>query len=1086
MIKKTTRKILHMTRQCYLLLLVCVVSLFDSCQKTPELIVSSPSSFEMNVTGGSGTITFMANRNWSASGSDSWVSVSPSSGSASDGPVTITVRGDANTSYEDRSATITIRMEELSHAVTVKQAANRGIVLPTQTFDLASDARSIEVTLKANIDYTVDISANWIKQTGTKALTSKTLTFTVEENTSYDGRSATISFKPQDSSVAEQAVTVRQAQKDAMIVKDATFNLPYGGGGVEVKVEANVSFDVKSGADWIHYVETKALNTSTVYLAVDENSTTSTREGKVEITQKDGSLKHTVTIRQAGQVAVTGIELNKSVLELEQGSSETLVATVKPDNAMDISVIWESSDNRVARVDGQGCVTAVNEGTATITARAGNKSATCTVNVIGRETKARAILMEFYRAMNGPNWADKTGWGTDAPLNTWSHISYSEHIGVSDITFSGEPNLKGTIPASIGELTSLMSFSIVDAPGITGALPESFGNLVNLYLFRLSGTSVTSVPDIFGGMKNLQIAIISNNDKLTGPLPKSIGDSPVLEFLSIDSNRFTGALPSSWARLGSNLYVSANCLSGVLPEAFLEISDDVWLIDSILYQKEGYGFDLAHVELHGGKYWPEGKVRDVNGTAFSFKEVVAKNKYTVYLFWATWCPFSKTLMPQLKDYYTKYHDSGLEIIATVISADDGGGFITAEDLNKEVKARGYDKWYNYDYFQLGPRTYPSCVPLAEVYDSEGRILFSSFSELKDPVRSRFGKEASSDLFPFLETLLGPASNTEVYIYKDFSKDGEVLTLQKATVGKGINIVFMGDAYVDKDMGAGGLYETVMKEAMEEFFAEEPYKAFRNRFNVYAVKVVSTNDRIGEGCSTALSCQYGSGTHIMGNSDTCYDYAMKVPGIKSRNNLLVCVMVNSTIHKGTANMNYATQSSVAYTSTIGNNPEAYGNVLCHEAGGHGFAFLADEYSLHFEPAPSDHIAQYNDLYNQYGWYSNVDFTDDPSKIRWSSFLSDERYKNLVGIFEGGAFYMTGAWRPTNNSIMNMNMGGFNAPSRWAIYKRIMTLSGEQASFDKFLEYDAINRNKAQSSVVRPPLRAAENAPAAYLAPPVVTP
>ena len=51
------------------------------------------------------------------------------------------------------------------------------------------------------------------------------------------------------------------------------------------------------------------------------------------------------------------------------------------------------------------------------------------------------------------------------------------------------------------------------------------------------------------------------------------------------------------------------------------------------------------------------------------------------------------------------------------------------------------------------------------------------------------------------------------------------------------------------------------------------------------------------------------------------------------------------------------------------------------------------------------------------------------------------------------------------MMNEDIGDFNAPSRWSIYKRIMDLSGETASFDKFLEYDAINRGKQRSSAPR---------------------
>ena len=97
-----------------------------------------------------------------------------------------------------------------------------------------------------------------------------------------------------------------------------------------------------------------------------------------------------------------------------------------------------------------------------------------------------------------------------------------------------------------------------------------------------------------------------------------------------------------------------------------------------------------------------------------------------------------------------------------------------------------------------------------------------------------------------------------------------------------------------------------------------------------------------------------------------------------------------------------------------------------------------------------------LYNQYGWFANTDFTEDPEEVKWSFFLSDERYKNQVGIYEGSSSFGQGAYRPTKNSLMSNQVEGFNAPSRWVIYKRIMELSGEEASFEKFLEYDAVNR------------------------------
>ena len=81
-------------------------------------------------------------------------------------------------------------------------------------------------------------------------------------------------------------------------------------------------------------------------------------------------------------VKVTGVKLNKSSKSLTIGDNFTLTATVKPDNATDKSVTWSSSDTSVATVDENGVVTAVSEGTATITATASNGvEASCTVTV---------------------------------------------------------------------------------------------------------------------------------------------------------------------------------------------------------------------------------------------------------------------------------------------------------------------------------------------------------------------------------------------------------------------------------------------------------------------------------------------------------------------------------------------------------------------------------------------------------------------------------------------------------------------------------------------------------------------------------
>lgn len=83
------------------------------------------------------------------------------------------------------------------------------------------------------------------------------------------------------------------------------------------------------------------------------------------------------------RVEVTALTLSKTSITLNVGGSETLTATVTPDNATDKKVNWTSSNTSVAKVV-NGVVTAVAPGEATITATAGGKSATCKVTITSK------------------------------------------------------------------------------------------------------------------------------------------------------------------------------------------------------------------------------------------------------------------------------------------------------------------------------------------------------------------------------------------------------------------------------------------------------------------------------------------------------------------------------------------------------------------------------------------------------------------------------------------------------------------------------------------------------------------------------
>lgn len=298
--------------------------------------------------------------------------------------------------------------------------------------------------------------------------------------------------------------------------------------------------------------------------------------------------------------------------------------------------------------------------------------------------------------------------------------------------------------------------------------------------------------------------------------------------------------------------------------------------------------------------------------------------------------------------------------------------------------------------------------------------------------------------------------TDFYTSTDYSRDGEVFTIQTATVGKGIDLVFLGEGFVDKDMEPGGKYETWMNSAADKLFELEPYKSFRDRFNIYGVKVVSPTAEFVEGAPKRIN----------NNNDLVYNLASKYnPNLPDDARMSIAVFYNAESWVGRSHCSmYSTGDFVAYVMS------EIENTLIHEIGGHGIAKLSDEYVSHGNESV-EYPQEEKDLLDamftwEWGWSVNVDYRNTPSTVRWSHFLNDSRYANDgLGIFEGaGDHWGKGIYRSSENSMMNHNISWFNAPSREAIYKAVMTLSeGPEWTYDyeEFVKFDAQNIGSAAS-------------------------
>ena len=309
------------------------------------------------------------------------------------------------------------------------------------------------------------------------------------------------------------------------------------------------------------------------------------------------------------------------------------------------------------------------------------------------------------------------------------------------------------------------------------------------------------------------------------------------------------------------------------------------------------------------------------------------------------------------------------------------------------------------------------------------------------------------------------SEPDYYTSQDYSRNGNVNVIQKATTGNSINLVFMGDAFVDKDINSGK-YHQIIEKACDAFFSEEPYKSYRHLFNVYEVEVVSASEGYTH-YGRMLGTYFGGGSVVGGNDATVLGYAENAVDASELNNTLVIVLMNRDYYAGTCymyydseNLDYGCGTAIAYCP-LGTDDDVFVGIITHEAGGHGFAKLGDEYN--YSGTISDSEKSNFSAKFKYGWWKNIDFTSNLNEVKWNRFLKDSRYSSeSLGLYEGACTYKYGAYRPSENSIMRHNTGGYNAPSRYAIWYRIGKLAygnSWEGGYEEFTTYDQVNRSSA---------------------------
>ncbi|MFR9511621.1 MAG: BACON domain-containing protein [Rikenellaceae bacterium] len=268
----------------------------------PMIELDSASEVEIGAEGGSQSITFTTNTDWSVELSDTkaasdWISISPMSGEA--GLVSLTIAIEGNPTIDSRSAYVKIIADTVSDVIAINQAeGDVTLSIESPERNVGKEAGEFDLSITSNNRWNIEESSEWLTFSKSEGSGDDSVVVSYQANESVEPRQAEVIISSDDKMVT---LVIIQAAGDPYITLSSTSqSVDAAAGEVSIEIKSNVSWSVSGASEWLTLSKSESSGDDSLIISYLANESVEVRESTLTFTAEQEIVTFTI-IQAAGE-----------------------------------------------------------------------------------------------------------------------------------------------------------------------------------------------------------------------------------------------------------------------------------------------------------------------------------------------------------------------------------------------------------------------------------------------------------------------------------------------------------------------------------------------------------------------------------------------------------------------------------------------------------------------------------------------------------------------------------------------------------------------------------------------------------------